>query len=537
MKSSLRARWWVLGMGATLLLGASIGAAKFTNIPAMPGLSALTTPVVYTPKTAPPISDADASRAAASAKDLSTAFRVAADRVLSSLVTIETTVANTGRTGRAQGVVPRSRDRNPWEGRNPFEGTPFEDMFPDMPFGRDFRFEMPQRPEQQQGMGSGVIFDGTGLIMTNSHVVAGGQDAKVLVRLSDGREYMADEVWADPKTDIAVVKISSADDLVPAQLADSDQVSVGDWVLALGQPFGLERTVTAGIISATHRGVGINARESFLQTDAAINPGNSGGPLVNLDGHVVGINTAISSRGGGNDGVGFAVPINLAKWVAGQLADGGVVRRAYLGVGIQAIDAELAKRFGVKPRQGVLVTEVHGGTPASKAGLKSGDVIVEYAGVPIANPQDLQVIVERSELGRKHELLVVRDGQTMTLGFAPEEQPADFGERAKVRQDAPASPSGSAFDDYGFEVSDLDSDVAEQLGLLDEHGVVITRVKDDSVAARSGLKAGMVIVEIERKRVDSVEDCTQVLKDQDAGSELLLRVSSEQGSRYVVLKP
>jgi serine protease Do len=412
-------------------------------------------------------------------------------------------------------------------------------MFPKLPFDEDFHFEFPERPERQQGIGSGVIVDASGLIITNSHVVAGGRDAQVLVRLSDGREYVADEVWADAETDIAVVKILGADDLVPAQLADSDQVAVGDWVLALGQPFGLERTVTAGIISATHRGVGINARENFLQTDAAINPGNSGGPLVNLDGQIVGINTAISSRGGGNDGVGFAVPINVAKWVADQLATEGHVRRAYLGIGIQPIDADIARQFGVKPRGGVLVTEVYADTPAAKSGLKSGDVIVKYAGVAISSPQELQMVAERSKLGERHELTVVRDGERITLTLVPKEQPEKFGARpvtSEQREPRSESPSSSAFAEYGLEIGELDADVAERLGIEDD-GVLITSVEDGGPGQRAGLEAGMVIVEMNRHAVTSVEDGIRTLGGLEEGSELLLRIKSAHGSHYVVLKP
>ena len=277
-------------------------------------------------------------------------------------------------------------------------------------------------------MGSGVVIDADGLILTNNHVVAGG--GEVTVRFHDGREYKAAQVWTDPKTDIAVVKLDGVSDLVTAKMADSDSVAIGDWVLALGQPFGLESSVTAGIISAKHRGIGITARENFLQTDAAINPGNSGGPLVNLDGEVIGINTAISSRSGGNDGIGFAVPINLAKWVAQQLAEGGTVQRAYLGVGIQPVTQKLADQYHVKPGLGVVVTETFPNTPASKAGLESGDVIVEYAGIRVDSPSELQVVVERSEIGRPHVLSIVRGGKQMDLKFTPEVQPSEFGVRS-----------------------------------------------------------------------------------------------------------
>ncbi len=235
--------------------------------------------------------------------------------------------------------------------------------------------------------------------------------------------------------------------------------------------------MTAGIISAKHRGIGITARENFLQTDAAINPGNSGGPLVTLDGEVIGINTAISSRSGGNDGIGFAVPINLAQWVANQLASGGTVRRAYLGVGIQPVTAELAGQFHVKPREGVVVTDVFPNTPAARAGLLSGDVIVAFGGHDITSPQELQVIVERAELGASQALSIVRDGQRRQLNFVPEEQPGDFGLAEANSGNGQSMPQASALGRMGLEIRTLDAAVAEQLGLQDVAGVVITAAK------------------------------------------------------------
>jgi serine protease Do len=304
--------------------------------------------------------------------------------------------------------------------------------------------------------------------------------------------------------------------------------------LALGQPFGLEDTVTAGIISAKHRGIGITSRESFLQTDAAINPGNSGGPLVNLDGEVVGVNTAISSRTGGNDGIGFAVPINLARWVSDQLAHGGSVHRAYLGVGIQPVTATLAEQFKVKPREGVAVTDVFPNTPAAKADLQSGDVIVEYAGVAVSSPSELQLLVERSELGRPHVLTVVRDGKRMNLQFTPEEQPSEFG--ASGSNSSPSKPESSQIDRLGMEVSALDAKVAEQLGMQGVEGVVITNVRSDSPADRAGLSSGMVIMQVNRHAVKSLDEFTAAVKRADSGDGLLLLVRSQEGSRFVVVK-
>jgi len=523
---------WLAGIGAVGLL--ALGSAAVTSgsvrIPFVS--TGYVTPVTQIAlNTAPAVTPAEAQRAVSSAKDLSTAFRVAADAVLPSVVTIETTVKAKNLVGNnTPPTLPK-----PFEGQNPFRGTPFEDFFRGEPFGPGFKFEMPPMHQMpRQGMGSGVVIDASGLIMTNNHVVAGGENAEVLVRLSDGREFIATDVWTDPKTDIAIVKID-ASDLTPAKLGDSDRVAVGDWVLALGQPFGLESTVTAGIISATHRGVGIAARESFLQTDAAINPGNSGGPLVNLDGEVIGINTAISSNGGGNDGVGFAVPINMANWVGKQLAHGGVVRRAYLGVGIQPVSASLANEFHVKPREGVVVTEVYPQTPAAKAGLQSGDVIAEYAGVKVSSPQELQVVVERSELGRPHVLTIIREGKSMTLTFTPEEQPSDFGRTNEAPQAAPHQAS-SMLDAVGMEISNLDSALAERLNMTGVEGVVITDVKPDSIAARAGLENGMVITQVQRQPVKSVEDCEKLFKQTAGKDGWLLLVKSENGSRFVILK-
>jgi serine protease Do len=483
-------------------------------------------PVVLTAKTAPSITPAEARRAVSSAKDLSTAFRVASAAVLPSVVTIENVASSAPSDGG--NMVPGPR----FEGRNPFEGTPFEEYFNERNSS-----QRPPTPQRQQprrsGMGSGVIIDEAGVILTNNHVVAG--DGEVTVRLHDGREFRATTVATDPKTDIAIVKID-ATDLVAAKLGDSDTISIGDWVLALGQPFGLESTVTAGIISAKHRGIGITARENFLQTDAAINPGNSGGPLVNLDGELVGINTAISSRGGGNDGVGFAVPINLAKWVGKQLAQGGTVQRAYLGVGIQPIDATLAAQLNVKPRQGVAVTDVYADTPAAKAGLKSGDVIVQYAGISVTSPQELQLVVERSEIGRPHPLQVLRDGKVTRLEFVPAVLPTEFGQARRSPKDAPKSES-RRLEGLGIEVSALDPDVAEQLGLAGTEGVVITAVKSGSPAERAGLTSGMVVTQVNRRAVSSIDELTEVVKSGDLERGILLLVRTNSGSRFVIIKP
>lgn len=468
----------------------------------------------------------EATRAIESANHLSIAFRTVADRLLPSVVSIENrpTVA----TKPVNGIRPSA---NP-SGNNPFQGTPFEDMF------REFDFQSPESsprgrgtPSPRGGIGSGVIIDNTGIILTNNHVVAG--DGDITVRTHDGRKFVATNVWTDPKTDLAVVKIDGAGDLVAATLGDSDQTGIGEWVIALGQPFGLESTVTAGIISAKHRGIGITDRENFLQTDAAINPGNSGGPLVNLRGEVVGINTAIHSRSGGNNGIGFAVPSNLARWVSDQLIDDGSVQRAYLGVGIQPVTADLAAAMSVKPRGGVVVTDVYPDTPAAKAGLRSGDVIVRFHGKTIDTPQALQLAVERSPIGKDLMIDVMRNGKTLELTYEPTVQPTDF----TAARGRGVSPEAQPASDLGIEIATLNADVAKRLGVPDSEGVVITSVREGTPADTAGLKSGMVIAEVERQKVADASEFAAAMKqarEDDDG--ILLLVRTENGSRFVVVK-
>ena len=272
-------------------------------------------------------------------------------------------------------------------GENPFKGTPFEDFFNDRG-GQQFNFQGPQSVPRSTGVGAGVIIDRSGTILTNNHVVDGATE--VMVRLADGREFKATDIKTDPKTDLAVLHIKGAGDLPAAVLGDSDALEIGDWVIAVGNPFNQELTVSAGIISGKGRNLQDRKRTQYLQTDAAINPGNSGGPLVDLDGEVVGINTAIASSSGGFQGVGFAVPINQAKWVVDQLVHGGAVKRAYLGVIVGDIAGDLAEQLGVHRHQGVFVNEVLPDSPAAKAGLQEGDVITEYGGKHVGTPGELQ---------------------------------------------------------------------------------------------------------------------------------------------------
>ncbi len=352
---------------------------------------------VAAPVLAQPETPEDVATDLQHAKSLSRAFRRVAETATPSVVTLSV----------------KRNVRNIFGGNveNPFRGGPNAELF------RRFQEEFERNPDrfQQSGVGSGVIIDEKGIILTNNHVV--GEADKVVVRLHDGREFEATEVATDPSTDLAVLRIQGADDLKAAKLGNSDNLEIGDWVLAIGTPFDLEMTVSAGIISGKGRSLRAmrDSRTTFLQTDAAINPGNSGGPLLNLDGQVIGINTAIASRSGGNDGIGFAVPSNLAKWVADQLVDTGSVQRAYLGVSITEITAEVARHFGVRRASGVLVAEVREDSPAENAGLKEGDVITSIDGQRVRTPGQLQRIVEQSSLDSRRRVDILRDDEPMEI--------------------------------------------------------------------------------------------------------------------------
>ncbi len=455
------------------------------------------------------------------ANSLSQAFRNVATHVLPSVVAIENRPDTTWHTAaKPPSDMPNSSPNGgPPSQANPFEGTPFGEMFRGRPSNPE--------PEFKGGIGSGVIIESAGIVLTNNHVVAGG--GKVVIRTHDGREFVATEVLTDPQTDIAVVKFNGDPSLVAATIGDSDAMEVGDWVVALGQPFGLEGTVTTGIVSAKNRGIGITDRENFIQTDAAINPGNSGGPLVNLRGEVVGINTAISSQGGGNNGVGFAVPSNLADWVSDQLVATGHVNRSYLGVSIQPVNYELSTQLGVAPKSGVAVTNVFPDTPAAKADMKTGDVIVKFGETFVTSPQQLQIAVERAAAGTAITVEIVRDGKPMKLSYTGEATPNQFGVTS-----SPKTSSVRKMQSLGLEISVLTDVVAKQLGMDNQTGVVVTRVQDSSAAAKAGLESGMVIVQVNRQDVSSPEEFGKLVKA-DTDHSILLLVRTDQGSRFVII--
>ena len=481
----------------------------------------------------PTVDKAAIDNARQSARAMSKAFHAAAEQVLPAVVTITSKPAVV-KTLSGRKPVPDEGEDTADDLPFGFNGSPFGDLFKDPQMRKFFHnyHGSPDMPHGVSGSGSGVIVDPSGVILTNNHVVAGG--GEITVRLADGREFKADQIKTDPRTDIAVVHIHANGPLPAARLGRSSDVEVGDWVLALGQPFGLEGTVTAGIVSAKGRGLGITDREDFIQTDAAINPGNSGGPLVNLDGEVIGINTAISTNSGGYQGVGFAVPIDLAKWVGGQLEQNGTVHRAYLGVLIQPVTQEVANQFKVKMHDGVLVREVRDNTPAAKAGVQPGDVILQFAGQPVNNPRELQNIVERSPIGSSQPMVLLRDGKQITVSVTCKELPADT--TAMAVPSGGENGSGSSFEQLGIRAETLTSSLAEQLGVKADSGVAITEVQPGSPAAMAGLAKGMVITHANRQPVKSPADLRKALQSKPLSQGLLLTVRTDEGSRMVLLR-
>lgn len=451
----------------------------------------------------------------AHANSLSHAFRTASERVLPAVVTIRTEVRQEPAVNRGnQNEIPDQLRNDPF----------FRRFFEDFPEGFD---RVPRRP--QEGMGSGVIIDPSGLILTNNHVVRNG--AKVVVRLHDGREFVATKVTSDPRTDLAIVKIEGQSKLPHATLGNSDSMMMGDWVIAVGAPFRLQESVTAGIISGKSRVIGINDREEYLQTDAAINPGNSGGPLVNLAGEVIGINTAISTTSGGYQGIGFAIPANLAKWVVDQLREHGEVKRAYLGVLIRGVNSQLAEQLGLKEVRGAFVSEIKQGGPADEAGVKVGDVILEFAGKPVNQASDLQRFVERSELDSQQDLVVFRDGKRETLSVKVAELPGNL-----TTADFSGSESESvSLDGLGIEARNLDEATAEQLGLQSSEGVLVTQVQRGSLAETAGIEAGSVIIKLGRENVKDIKDLQQQLSKLSLQEGVVLTVRTSEGTRIVYI--
>ena len=409
----------------------------------------------------------------------------------------------------------------PWErfGDDFFKGSPFEDFF--RGFGSPRERGKEYRQKQRSG-GSGVIVDKEGYILTNNHVVEGAD--KVKVRLNDGREFTATMKGQDPRTDLAVLHIK-AKDLPAAILGDSDKLEVGEWAIAIGSPFGLEHTVTVGVISAKGRsGLGTGTYEDFIQTDASINPGNSGGPLINIDGEVIGINAMIIQPG---TGIGFAIPINMAKQILNDLIKQGKVVRPWLGISVQDLTPEMMEYFKVKEKEGVLVGQVYPGTGAEKAGLASGDIIKSVDDKVIKNVNELVKEIQKKKVGQKVKLNIIRDGKAMTIEVTTASMP-DKPELAKEKE---------VEEKLGARVQELTPQLALRYRIsVIKRGVVVTGVEEGSLADEIGLEEGDVILEINRKKIETIKDFEKAVKDANIDKGILFHLHRKGSSFYLTYK-
>jgi serine protease Do len=395
-------------------------------------------------------------------------------------------------------------------------------------FGNDDIFEKffgneQGREYKQKSLGSGVIIDKEGYILTNDHVVEKATSIKV--KLSDGKEYDAKVIGKDAKTDLALIKVNVRSSLPVAILGDSDALEVGDWVMAIGNPYGLDHTVTAGIVSAKGRVIGQGPYDDFIQTDASINPGNSGGPLFNLRGEVVGINTAIIS---GGQGIGFAIPVNMAKVLLPQLKSNGKIVRGWLGVVIQKVTPELAKSFGIKEMEGALVSDVMEDSPAARAGIKRGDVIVSFDGKPIKEFDQLPRIVAATPVGKKARIRLLREGSPVEVEVTITEGKEETQETANT---------GPAVDkNFGLVVQNVTPEIAHHLHIKDTRGVIVTDIQQGSPAEEADVRAGDIIREINRKPVRNVDDFRQIVGKVQPKEGVVMLVKRENLTFYAVIK-
>jgi serine protease Do len=392
--------------------------------------------------------------------------------------------------------------------------------------GRGAPQEREPRKYQQEGQGSGFIISKDGYILTNNHVV--NEADRITVTLGDGRKFEATLVGADPKSEVALIKIEDGQDLPYLELGDSDALQVGEWVLAAGNPFGLSQTVTAGIVSAKGRDATTIAEYgSFIQTDAAINPGNSGGPLLNIRGEVVGINTAIYTRTGGYMGIGFAIPIKLAAQIKDQLIKHGKVSRSVLGIYIQEVDEDLAKSFGLEESGGILISQVMEDSAAEEAGLEGGDIIVEMDGIKVGKVGAFRNRVASIPPNSKVDLRIFREGKYKNISAITKE--LDAGEQT----DAQVEPA--VYDKLGISVENLDKESAGRLGYEDEEGVIVTEVEQGGAAWRAGLKPGQIITSVNRSPVESVKEFKKSLADMGESHKVLFLVKDGRSSRFIIV--
>lgn len=390
--------------------------------------------------------------------------------------------------------------------KSPFgENDPFKDFF--APF---FGEEMPHE-FKQQSLGSGFVIDRKGYIVTNNHVIDDADQIKV--RLSNEKEFDAEVIGRDPKTDLALIKIAPSKDLTPLEMGNSDKLKVGTWVVAIGSPFGLEQTVTAGIVSAKGRVIGSGPYDDFIQTDASINPGNSGGPLFNMDGEVVGINTAIVASG---QGIGFAIPINLASGIIEQLKESGKVTRAWLGVGIQDLTPELAEYYGLNQQKGVLVTKVYEGNPAAEAGIRANDVIVSVNGKEVGSSRELSRVIAESPIGQKTAIRLLRNGK---------EKMIDVKLKQREDEDTRLEQSGESRSRMGLDLREMNPEIAKRLGFEEnEKGLLVTAVQAGGKADQAGIQQGDLIKEINHSTVQGIEDFKEKFDKVREGSPIRLLI-------------
>jgi len=378
-------------------------------------------------------------------------------------------------------------------------------------------------PQKRTSLGSGVIISADGYIITNNHVI--DEADEINVRFANHEEYVAKIIGRDAKTDVALIKIDAKETLPYASFGDSEKLRVGDWIIAIGNPFGFEQTVTAGIVSGKGRTLGSGNYENFIQTDASINPGNSGGPLFNMDGQMVGINTAIYSRSGGNIGIGFAIPVNMAKNVIEQLKTTGKVTRGWLGVMIQNVSQDLAKQFGLDRPIGALIGEVSPGSPAEKAGILPGDIIVEYKGKEITQMNMLPTLVAQTPVGETVNVALFRNGKKKNVSVTvakleEDEAPAEMGQESVL----------------GLTVQQLTPELAQSLKIKDKEGIIVANVEPGSAAEDAGLRPGDLILEVNRQEVRNMEEYTKAIANLDKKESILLLVKRNTHTRFVVLE-
>jgi serine protease Do len=404
----------------------------------------------------------------------------------------------TVKTIKGGGPVFRQFQRDPW-GKN----SPFKEFF-ERYFGDDM-----QREFKQPSLGSGFIIDKTGFVVTNNHVIEDADQIKV--KLKDKREYDAKIVGRDPNTDLALLKIESGQNLPTIEMGDSDALKVGQWVVAIGSPFGLEHTVTAGIVSAKGRVIGSGPYDDFIQTDASINPGNSGGPLLNMKGEVVGINTAIVANG---SGIGFAIPINLAKDIIMALKNEGEVTRGWLGVAIQDLNGDMAEYYGIEDKKGVFVADVFEGDPADRAGIKAKDIILEVNGEKIKTSRQLTSMIARIPVDDHVKIKILRDGKEKTVKVK-------IAKRTEDKLTARSRPKEQA-EEFGIRVSDLKPEILQQFNMDETSGVIVTHVESGSKGDDAGVRVGDIIKEINRQSVENTKDYQAILKQLSSGDPINL---------------